>query len=113
MKKKSTQKFKKITQLRSLFPKQINVRVHQSKNGKFCAEIITYPDCFTEADTFSSLIEMVNDAVRTYYEVPKKYFPYVPNYMPPLKLAQKFNIFPIREKTGELKFEIINQGAKS
>jgi predicted RNase H-like HicB family nuclease len=77
-----------------LFPHVIRVRVERSKDGGFCAKIITFPGCFTEANTFSELIEMVNDAIKTYFEIPDKYIPFMPNYVPPIRVARKLDIFP-------------------
>ncbi|MEK7665162.1 MAG: hypothetical protein AAB361_03400 [Patescibacteria group bacterium] len=111
MKKITKTEIKKINKLRSLFPSQIIAKVHRSKSGKFCAEIITYQGCFTEADTFSGLIEMVNDAVRTYFEIPEKYLSFMPDYLPSIELAQVFSAFPVKEKTQELKFKNINAEA--
>ena len=113
MKSITKQQEKEINKIRSLFPSQINVRTHRSENGKYCAEITTYPGSFTEADTFSSLIEMVNDCMRTYFEVPEKYFSYVPPYLPPISAVQEFGIFPVVEETKDLKFQNLNVGAKS
>jgi predicted RNase H-like HicB family nuclease len=67
-----------------LFPTEIDVSVSRSELGKYWAEIITFPNCFTEADSFSGLIEMINDAVRTYFEIPKKYLSFMPNYISPI-----------------------------
>lgn len=111
MKKITKEEIKKINKLRSLFPSQIIAKVHRSESGKFCAEIITYPGCFTEADTFLGLIEMVNDAIRTYFEVPEKYLSFMPDYLPSIELAQVFSVFPVKEKTQELKFKNINAEA--
>ena len=86
--------------------------MHRSESGKFCAEIITYSGCFTEADTFSGLIEMVNNTIGTYFEIPEKYLSFMPGYLPPIELAQVFSIFPVKEKTQELKFENTNAEVK-
>lgn len=95
---------KKIKELRKLFPSEICVSVIRSEDGKFCAEIKNYLNCFTEASSFSELIEMINDAVRTYFEIPKKYISFMPNYFPSIETAQKFNIFPLQEKQQDLVF---------
>ena len=95
MKKITREDIKKINKLRSLFPNELNVRVHRSECGKYCAEVITFPGCFTESDTFSGLIEMVNDAVKTYFEIPEKYFSFMPDYLAPIETAQHFNVFPV------------------
>jgi len=39
---------------------------------------------------------MVNDAVKTYFEIPEKLLPYMPNYVPPIRAAQKLDVFPVR-----------------
>lgn len=102
MKKITKGNIKKINELRSLFPNAITARVHRSHNGEFCAEVITFPGCFTESDTFSGLIEMVNDAVRTYFEIPEQYLSFMPDYLAPIEVAQRFNVFPVFEETKEL-----------
>jgi len=102
----------KITKYRSLFPRSVAVRVGRSRDGGFCAEVKTFPGCFTQADSFSELIEMVNDAARTYFEIPQKFLPYMPTYLPPLKVAQAFDAFPVSKKETEIKLELpINSGA--
>ncbi|MCR4328681.1 MAG: type II toxin-antitoxin system HicB family antitoxin [Patescibacteria group bacterium] len=80
MVKISKKQIVEINRLRGLFPKSIRVRVERSADGGFCAEVKTFPGCVTEANTFSELIEMVNDAVRTYFEVPERLVSYMPIY---------------------------------
>lgn len=94
MVKFSSQDIKKINYFRKLFPHTIKVKVSLSNEGGFYVEVLTFPGCFTEAETFSELIEMVNDAVATTLEVPRKYLHHMPTYMPPVTLAQRLNIFP-------------------
>lgn len=84
----------KIKYFRNLLPKKIKVGTSLSEDGGYVAEILTFPGCVTQAETFAELIEMVNDAVLTVLEVPRKYLPHMPTYMPPLSLARQFNIFP-------------------
>ena len=98
-----------INRLRGLFPGVISVNVERSQDGGFFAEVKNFPGCFTEANTFSELIEMVNDAVKTYFDVPDKYLSFMPNYMPPLKQAQRLDAFPVVEKASELKLEIFHR----
>lgn len=101
--KKLTQKTKQeINKLRDFFPNQITVKIFRSECGKFCAEIITFKGCFTEADTFSGLLEMINDAVKTYFEIPEKYLSFMPEYIATIETAQKFNIFPVVKKEESL-----------
>ena len=95
-----------IQRLRSLFPPEIEVRIRRSEDGGFIAETLTFPGVITEADTFSELIEMINDAVMSYFEVPGKYAPFVANYIPPLEMAQAFGVFPIIEEEKRLKMQL-------
>lgn len=104
----SQEEQKEIYKFRSLFPKEIAVRIHRSEDGGFFAEILTFPGVVTEANTFSELIEMINDAVISYFEVPEKYAPFVANYLPPIELAQTIGIFPILNKESELKMQLVN-----
>lgn len=104
---------KEIIKLVGRFPSNVRVKAHRSECGKYCAEIITFPGCFTEADNFLELIEMVNDAIRTYFEVPKKYLSFMPEYLCPVKMAQHFNAFPATKQSERvLNFEKINEGIR-
>lgn len=97
-----------VNTLRALFPESLHVDLRRSKDGGFVALIKTFPGCVTQADSFSELIDMVNDAVRTYFEVPKKYSAFMPTYLPPLKEAQRFDIFPITATRTEIKLSLPN-----
>jgi predicted RNase H-like HicB family nuclease len=101
-------KLSEVNELRGLFPKVIEVRIERSRDGGFVAAIKTLPGCATQADSFSELIEMVNDAVRTYFEIPKKFSAYMPTYLPPLKVAQAFDLFPVRKQRTEIKLQLPN-----
>lgn len=110
MKKLTKKDVKEINRLRGLFPRSIKVRVERSADGGFCAEITDFPGCFTEANSFSELIEMVNDAVKTYFDIPDKHMPFMPTYIPPVKIAQQLNIFPpINRMDTEIQFELPNR----
>jgi predicted RNase H-like HicB family nuclease len=110
MKKTILEEKKQINTFRSLFPDKIVVKVHRSECGKFCSEIVTFPGCLTESDTFSGLIEMINDAVKTYFEIPEKYHSFMPEYLAPIDMAQAFNAFPVTRKIEELNLINTNAG---
>lgn len=104
---------KKIKELRSKFPQSINVKVSRSEDGGFVAEILTIPGCVTEGDTLSELVEMVNDCVKTYFNVPKKFFQYIPTYLPPVSVAQKLDVFPAPKRSTEVEMKIsLYEGAR-
>ncbi len=52
-------------------PNNIQVGIHKSKNG-YTAILPNYPGCVTYAKSLSELVENVNDAILTYFEVPRK-----------------------------------------
>ena len=96
-----------INGLRGLFPREITIQILRSEDGGFSAEVITFPGTITEADTFSELIEMVNDAVYTNFEVPENYKAFMPTYLPTIETAQKFNVFPDFKKKDCLTMELL------
>lgn len=103
---------KEINKFRSLFPNIVSVKVEKSE-GVFLATIKTFPGLMTQADSFSGLIEMVNDTVRTYFEVPEKYLPFMPDYKPPLSEAQRLGMFPLsNRKSAEIQLEKIQDAAR-
>ena len=98
------EEIKEVRKLRKLFPGKLTVSVGRSEDGTFLARINIASGLFTEGSNFSELIEMVNDAVKTYYEIPEKFTPFMPNYVPPLEVAKDLDIFPT--KKGEKKIEL-------
>ncbi len=102
----------RIKYFRALFPQEIKAHVRRSQDGGFIAEILDYPGCITEAETLSELIEMMNDAVRAVLEVPKRYASYMPVYLLPLKMAQRFNVFPVKDTEGDLKLLMYEPSAR-
>lgn len=88
----------KIHKLVSKFPPRIEVVVEPSEDGGFVAEIKSLPGCLTEADTFSDLIGMVNDAVYTYFSVPVKLRDRMPSYVPPVEVGQQLGLIPTRRQ---------------
>lgn len=86
-----------IEHLRAQFPQKIAVRVTRSEDGGFVAAIVSIPGAITEAESLSELLDMVNDAVRTYFDIPKQYASYMPTYLPPVEMAQYLDAYPVRE----------------
>jgi len=64
-------------------PDKLKVNILKSESGGFTAILADYPGCITYADSLSQLIDNLNDAILTYFEVPreealKANFVYVP-----------------------------------
>jgi predicted RNase H-like HicB family nuclease len=74
-KKKDIQFYKK------LMPGKLSLEIHRTEEG-FWAKVKELPHCYTEAKDFLGLIEMVNDAVFTYLEIPDKFRKVVGFYLP-------------------------------
>ncbi|MCX6784718.1 MAG: type II toxin-antitoxin system HicB family antitoxin [Candidatus Komeilibacteria bacterium] len=58
-------------------PDSITLNVELTKDNWFVAESPDVPGLFTQARSQEELLDMVNDAVLTYYNVPKREADYV------------------------------------
>ncbi len=52
-------------------PRTLNLQVRLTKDGWFAASVPELPGLITQAQTQEELLSMVNDAVLTYFDVPK------------------------------------------
>lgn len=80
------------------FPKSIKVNVSKSSYG-YTAVVESLPGCVTHAKNFPELIESVNDAILTYFEVPRKEaelinFMYVPRQLVARSKAKSRSVSP-------------------
>ena len=66
---------------KKLMPSQLTLEIHKSDDG-FWAKVKELPHCYTQAKDFPGLIEMVNDAIYTYLEIPDKFRKAVGFYVP-------------------------------
>lgn len=105
MVKLAQKQIREINRFRSLFPDKITVSVARAEEGGFVAEIATYPGCFTQGETFSELIVMVNDCIYTYFDVPEEYIPFMPEYLAPVTLAERLGILPTRAILKSFQYE--------
>ncbi|MDP3999253.1 MAG: type II toxin-antitoxin system HicB family antitoxin [bacterium] len=96
----------KIKDLRSKFSARISVKISRSEDGGFVAQILSFPGCLTQGDTLSELVEMVNDCVKTYLNVPQKFFQYMPTYLPPVSVAHQLDAFPAPKRSREVEMKI-------
>lgn len=79
----------------------------------YTAEIVgpeAFKGAFTQANSFSELIAMVNDCIQTVLEISEKYSSEMPQYMPPLSLAQEMNEFPKPNFKESVQFSINLRG---
>ncbi len=52
-------------------PKEITVIIHKTPEGLW-AKVKEFPHCYTQADDYYGLVQMVNDAIRSYAGISKK-----------------------------------------
>lgn len=60
-------------------PDQLDFSIEITRDGWFVAECKSLPGLFTQARSEQELLDMVNDAVLTYFGVPKKESDYIFN----------------------------------
>lgn len=74
-------KAKNLQFYKGLMPSQITMEIHKTDEG-FWAKVKELPNCYTEAKDFFGLVEMVNDAIYTYLEIPNKFKKTIGFYLP-------------------------------
>ncbi len=90
---------------KQLLPKKVTVITTKTDNG-FVAEIKEFPNCYTQADNFPELIEMVNDAIFTYLDIPQKYIEKIGIVYLPLALVKEIKRLRFEDACKELTKEI-------
>ncbi len=66
---------------KALMPEKLTLDIRKDGEG-FWAKVKELPHCYTQAKDFFELIEMVNDAIYTYLEIPEKFRKTVGFYVP-------------------------------
>lgn len=56
----------------SKFPSKIQIVIHIESDGGFWAEFPQLPGCYTQGDSLDKLPGQVNDALLTYFDIPRK-----------------------------------------
>lgn len=74
-------KIKNLQFYKELMPSHLTMEIHRTDEG-FWAKIKELPHCYTQANNFFGLIEMVNDAIYTYLEIPDKFRKEAGFYLP-------------------------------
>lgn len=87
---------------KGLMPNQITLEIQKSEDG-FWAKVKELPHCYTQAKDFFELIEMINDAVYTYLEIPDA-FRKMAGFYVPKELSDE-----IRKKEWESMFKELSE----
>ena len=102
------QDIKEINRLKGLFPDELTVYVRASEDGGLVCEIKTFQGCFTQGENLFELVQMINDAVYTYLDIPQKYISYMPSYNPSTKMALDFMGLPLPAKKN-IRLKLLNR----
>ena len=95
-----------VRRFRDALPRQIEVRVRRSEDGGFVATVTSLSGVHTEGETFSELIDMVNDAVYSYHDIPENLRSFVPTYVPPFSMAQELGLFPVSREEEDVTMQL-------
>lgn len=66
---------------KTVLPERITVSIERTSEGLW-AEVKEVPNCYTQAGSLVELIEMVNDAIYTYFDIPDKKRKEIGYYVP-------------------------------
>lgn len=67
-----------------LLPRTLSVDIYRAAEGGFWAKIRALPGCNTQGEDFIDLVDMLNDAVFAYFDVPQKMRSALGRYVPAL-----------------------------
>ena len=67
-----------------LLPRTVSVDVYRAEEGGFWAKVRALPGCNTQGEDFIDLVDMINDAIFTYFNVPQKMRSVLGHYLPHL-----------------------------
>lgn len=73
-----------------MLPSKLNVEIYRAQEGGFWAKVKNIPGCVTQGENFLELVEMINDAVFLYFDVPEKFRKFLGYYVPE-KIKQKLD----------------------
>lgn len=91
-----------------ILPRKLEVEIHRAEEGGFWAKVKGLPGCNTQGNDFFDLIDMINDAVLTYFEVPLKFRKFLGQYIPEIpyeagkKLMEKIHHAQIEEVVNKI-----------
>lgn len=74
-------KEKNLQFYKKLMPERLTLEIHKTNEGLW-AKVKELPHCYTQANDFLGLIDMTNDAIYTYLEIPDKFRKGVGFYLP-------------------------------
>lgn len=70
-------------------PHTISVDIYRAEEGGFWARVKSLPGCNTQGEDFIDLVDMINDAIFTYFDVPQKMRMALGHYIPELSVEPR------------------------
>lgn len=75
-----------------LLPRKLSVDIYKAEEGGFWAKVKELPGCNTQGENFVDLVDMINDAVFTYFEVPQNARKSLGHYIPQISEELRKNL---------------------
>ena len=72
-----------------ILPRTLAVDIYRAEEGGFWAKVKSLPGCNTQGEDFIDLVDMINDAIFTYFDVPQKMRSVLGRYIPELSAELK------------------------
>ena len=72
-----------------ILPRTLAVDIYRAEEGGFWAKVKSLPGCNTQGEDFVDLVDMINDAIFTYFNVPQKIRNALGHYVPELSEGLK------------------------
>jgi len=82
--KKMVKKVEELIKYQAKLPDKLEVQITKSEDFGYAVKILNLPGCFTQVENTGELFFMVNDAVCTYFDIPKELTFSIPSYFPVL-----------------------------
>ncbi|MBI4137884.1 MAG: type II toxin-antitoxin system HicB family antitoxin [Candidatus Sungbacteria bacterium] len=94
-----------------LLPRKLSVDIHRAEEGGFWAKVRELPGCNTQGEDFIDLVDMINDAIFTYFDVPQKMRNALGHYVPeiPEELRKRIEARARHSKIEEAMTRIIKE----
>lgn len=83
-----------------MLPDRITVQIQKTEDGLY-AQVVELEHCYTQADNFIELIEMINDAVFIYLDIPEEHRGKL-GYYAPAKFIEEIQRQKWQEAIGDL-----------
>ena len=82
-------KIEELIKYQAKFPDKLEVQITKSDDFGYAIKILNLPGCFTQVENAEELLIMVNDAVYTYFDIPRDIVSSMPRYFPAEEIREE------------------------